>query len=309
MSTGLKRIGWVGTGRMGHAMVRRLLLVGHDVHVWNRTRAKAEDLVEDGAVLVEGVRDLADRDIVFTMVAADADLTAVLLGEGGLLRQDRAPGCLVDSSTVSPETSVQVRRACEERGTAFLACPVSGNARVVAAGKLSIAASGPRDGFDLVEPLLLDIAPSVTYVGDGDQARLVKIAHNVFLGVVTQSLAEITVLAERGGVSRADFLDFLNQSVLGSVFTRYKSPAFVNLDMTATFTTRLLRKDLDLGLDLGRDLEVPLPLTGAAQALVQTAIGAGHGDSDFAALLLEVARGAGVALEPEGVDVDDGLTD
>jgi 3-hydroxyisobutyrate dehydrogenase-like beta-hydroxyacid dehydrogenase len=127
--------------------------------------------------------------------------------------------------------------------------------------------------------------------------------------VVAVSFAEITVLAERGGVSRADFLDFLNQSVLGSVFTRYKSPAFVNLDMTATFTTRLLRKDLDLGLDLGRDLEVPLPLTGAAQALVQTAIGAGHGDSDFAALLLEVARGAGVALEPEGVDVDDGLTD
>ena len=141
-----------------------------------------------------------------------------------------------------------MREAVHARGSVFMVCPVSGNAKVVKAGKLSIAASGPEETFSQIEPLLSDIAASVTYVGEGDLARLVKIAHNVFLGVVTQSLAEITVLAEQGGVSRADFLGFLNRSVMGSTFTRYKAPALVNLDLTPTFTTTLLRKDLDLGL-------------------------------------------------------------
>jgi 3-hydroxyisobutyrate dehydrogenase-like beta-hydroxyacid dehydrogenase len=302
-------VGWIGTGRMGYQLALRLLNAGYDVAAYNRTRAKAEPLTEHGAKIVDSPVDLADREIVFIMVAADKDLEAVMSGPGGLLTGDAKPRVVVDSSTVSPEASARVRARAEADGVQFLAAPVSGNPKVISAGKLTVAASGPRAAFDAAEPLLAAWGRGVTYVGEGEGARLVKIAHNVFLGVVTQSLAEITVLAERGGVSRADFLDFLNQSVLGSVFTRYKSPAFVNLDMTATFTTRLLRKDLDLGLDLGRDLEVPLPLTGAAQALVQTAIGAGHGDSDFAALLLEVARGAGVALEPEGVDVVDGLTD
>ncbi|MDT4904710.1 MAG: hypothetical protein QOH52_2726 [Pseudonocardiales bacterium] len=303
----IDRLGWIGTGRMGHAMVGRLLAAGRDVHVWNRTRAKCEDLAADGATIVDRVADLAGRDVVFTMVSADADLLEVLLGEGGLLRQANAPAYLVDSSSVSAAASQQVREAAAERGTQFLVCPVSGNAKVVKAGRLTIAASGPRDAFETVEPLLELIGESVTYVGEADLARLVKIAHNVFLGVVIQSLAEITVLAERGGVSRAAFLAFLNQSVMGSTFTRYKSPALVDLDFTPTFTTTLLRKDLDLGLAAGRDLRVPMPLADATQQLVQRAIEHGHGDTDFAALILEVACGAGIELAPEDVAVDDGL--
>jgi 3-hydroxyisobutyrate dehydrogenase-like beta-hydroxyacid dehydrogenase len=224
-----------------------------------------------------------------------------------LLRQDKVPAVVVDSSTVSAETSNTVREAVHARGSVFMVCPVSGNAKVVKAGKLSIAASGPEETFARIEPLLSDIAGSVTYVGEGDLARLVKIAHNVFLGIVTQSLAEITVLAEQGGVSRADFLGFLNRSVMGSTFTRYKAPALVNLDLTPTFTTTLLRKDLDLGLAAARSLNVSMPLTAATQALVQAAIGRGHGDVDFAALLIEQARSSGVELKPENVDVDDGL--
>jgi 3-hydroxyisobutyrate dehydrogenase len=307
MSTSGSRIGWIGAGRMGHAMAKQLLVAGHDVHVWNRTRAKAADLVEYGAVLADSVADLADRDIVFTMVSADADLLEVLLGDGGLLRQSTAPAYLVDSSTVSAATSEQVRQAAAERGTVLLVCPVSGNAKVVKAGKLTIAASGPEEAYTEIEPLLKDIAASVTYVGEGDLARLVKIAHNIFLGVVTQSLAEVTVLAQQGGVGRAQFLEFLNKSVMGSTFTRYKTPTLVNLDLTPTFTTKLLRKDLDLGLAAARELEVSLPITAATQALVQSAIGRGHGDDDFAALLIEVARNAGLELKPENVVVDDGL--
>ena len=160
----------------------------------------------------------------------------------------------------------------------------------------------PRD-----EPLLAAWGHGVTYVGEGEAARLVKIAHNVFLGVVIQSLAEITVLAERGGVSRSAFLEFLNESVLGSTFSRYKSPALVNLDFHPTFTSVLLRKDLQLGLAAGKDLGVPMPLAAATDMLIAQVIGAGYTEDDFATLVLEQARRSGYQIEPENVPVDDGL--
>ena len=307
MITPESRIGWIGAGRMGHAMAARLLRAGRHVSIWNRTPSKAADLAEMGGEIADTIADLADRDVLFTMVSADADLLEVLLGVDGLLHQETVPPIIVDSSTVSAATSEIVREAVHARGSVFMVCPVSGNAKVVKAGKLSIAASGPPETFAQIEPLLCDIAASVTYVGEGDLARLVKIAHNVFLGVVTQSLAEITVLAEQGGVSRADFLGFLNRSVMGSTFTRYKAPALVNLDLTPTFTTSLLRKDLDLGLAAARSLNVAMPLTAATQSLVQAAIGRGHGEVDFVALLIEQARSSGVELQPENVSVNDGL--
>jgi 3-hydroxyisobutyrate dehydrogenase-like beta-hydroxyacid dehydrogenase len=301
------RVGWIGTGRMGDAMVRRLLAAGHDVHVWNRTRAKAERLTGLGATVVDTPAELAHREVVFTMVAADADLLAVTLGEGGLLRDGLGPAYLVDSSTVSAEMSDRVRLACARHGTTLLAAPVSGNPKVARAGRLSMAVSGPPEAFTDVEPLLRAIGSSVTYVGERDTARLVKLAHNILLGVLTQSLAEVTVLAERGGVSRATFLEFINGSVLGSVFTRYKSPALVNLDLTPTFTMELLRKDFDLGMAAARALEVPLPVAAATHQLVQAAVGRGHRDEDFAALLIEAARDAAMELRPEQVELDDGL--
>jgi 3-hydroxyisobutyrate dehydrogenase len=214
---------------------------------------------------------------------------------------------IVDSSTVSAEASAQVRAVAARHGAQFLAAPVSGNPKVIAAGKLTVAASGPRAAFEAAEPLLKTFGRGVTYVGDGEQARLVKIAHNVFLGVVYQSLAEITVLAERGGVSRATFLEFLNDSVLGSGFSRYKSPALVNLDFHPTFTNVLLRKDLQLGLSAGQELGVPMPLAAATDMLVAQAIGAGLTSEDFATLVLEQARRSGYAPQPENVPVDDGL--
>jgi 3-hydroxyisobutyrate dehydrogenase-like beta-hydroxyacid dehydrogenase len=177
----------------------------------------------------------------------------------------------------------------------------------VQAGKLTMAVSGPSAAFDAVEPILTQLGQSVTYVGDGEAARLVKLCHNLLLGVVTQSLSEITVLAEKGGTSRAAFLEFLNNSVLGSAFSRYKSPALVNLDFPPTFTMPLLRKDFDLGLAAARELEVPMPIASATAQLVASAVGAGHRENDFAELILEQARRAGLDIEPEDVEVDDGL--
>ncbi|MEE8333866.1 MAG: NAD-binding protein, partial [Alphaproteobacteria bacterium] len=214
---------------------------------------------------------------------------------------------MIDCTTVSEEASATVRAAAAAKGVQFLAAPVSGNAKVVKAGKLSIVASGPREAFDTALPYLEAVGTGASYVGEGELARIVKICHNVFLGVVTQSLAEITVLAEKSGVSRAAFLDFMNQSVMGSVFTRYKSPALINLDFHVTFTPQLLRKDLDLGLTAGRALEVPMPVAAATREIVQSMIGNGLADTDFSELLTLEARAAGVTLEPENVEVDDGL--
>lgn len=300
-------IGWIGAGRMGYAMIERLLDAGHDVSVYNRTRSKAEPLAQRGAKLVDTPAQLADHDIVFVMVAASDDLEAVTTGEDGLLTADSSPQIIVDSSTVSATVSEKIRGLAAERGTALLAAPVSGNPKVVKAGKLTLAVSGPREAFDQAEPLLRPLGRGVTYVGDGEVARLVKICHNVFLGVVAQSLAEITVLAEQGGTSRQAFLEFLNNSVMGSVFTRYKSPALVNLDFTPTFTNVLLRKDFDLGLEAARERGVPMPVAALAAELVSAAIGAGHTKEDFATLLLEQARRSGVELVSEEAEVDDGL--
>ncbi len=305
-----KTLGWVGTGRMGLALATRLLDAGCDLGVYNRTRAKAEPLAELGATIVDSPAELAERDIVFTMVAGPDDFKSVVRGENGLLsRLDAAPPVIVDSSTVSPAASAEVRVLAEERDVALLAAPVSGNPSVVDAGKLTVVVSGPPDAWEAARPYLELFGAGATYVGEGDAARLVKICHNLMLGVVSQSLAEITVLAEKGGVSRAAFLEFLNKSVMGSMFTRYKTPAIVNLDYTPTFTPALLYKDFDLGFQAAKEHGVPMPVAAAAQQAVQSLMGFGYEDVDFIALLDLEARGAGLELEPENVPVSDGLGD
>lgn len=302
-------IGWIGAGRMGFPMAELLLRAGADLSVYNRTAAKAEPLAAFGARIVEKPSGLADRDVVFAMVAGPDDLRAVVMGPDGLLANPSAtPRIVVDCSSVDEEASQDVRRALAERGAEFLVAPVSGNGKVVKARKLTIVSSGPKPVFDEVRPFLEAMAPSgVIWVGEGDLARTCKICHNVMLGVVIQCLAEITVLAERAGVPRSAFLEFMNASVMGSTFTRYKSPAFVNLDYTTTFTPPLLRKDLDLGLALGRALDVPMPVAALTREIVSSVVGKGHTDIDFSILLQNEAEGAGHGLVAENVGVDDGL--
>jgi 3-hydroxyisobutyrate dehydrogenase len=309
VSTPIGSVGWIGAGRMGAAMATRLAKAGTKVTVWNRTRAKAEPLAEFGCSIADSIAELRGMDVVFTMVSTNKDLEQVLLGDGGLLAEPaEVPRIVVDCSTVDQSASEAMRAACAERGVAFLASPVSGNGKVVKAGMLTLVASGPEDTFRQVQPLLEQIGQSVTYVGEGDVSRLVKICHNIMLGVVTQCMAEITVLAEKGGVSRAAFLEFLNNSVMGSVFTRYKSPAFVNLDYTPTFTPILLRKDFDLGFAAAHDLDVPMPVAAATAAAVQASVSSGRVEEDFSILLDLQAQNSGITLRPENVEVDDGLS-
>ncbi len=305
MPTKKQTIGWIGAGRMGYEMAGRLAKGGADVLVWNRTKAKAEPLAKYGAKVADDVSELASRDIVFCMVSTWKDVKEVV---ENLLKGKAKPKLIVECSSISLEGSAELRQILESKKINYLAAPVSGNAKVIKAGKLTFVCSGPKSAYDAAEPLLDLIAVNSSYVGEGELARIVKICHNVFLGVVTQSLAEITVLAQKAGVPRHAFLDFMNQSVMGSTFTRYKAPAFVNLDFKVTFTPHLLRKDMDLGLDAGRKFEVPMPLASATRDLIQSMIGQGWTEQDFATLLLQQAEASGIKLKPENVEVGDGLS-
>lgn len=290
----MTRIGWIGVGRMGAALVARLIAAGHAVTVYNRTRAKAEAI--SGATVADAIADLAGFNVVFTSLPDSpqfAEVAGALLDAGGC-------GVLVDTSTVAPDVSQRVRDRAAAEGTALLAAPVSGNPGAVAAGNATLVVSGPREAFDEVSGVLGALGRAVSYVGEGESARVAKLCHNIVLGVLTQALAEVTVMAEKAGIPRATFLGFLNDSVVGSTFTRYKTPALVGLDFTPSFTTELLRKDFDLGLAAARALQAPVPLAALTHQLIQAAVATGHGQEDFAALLVEQARAAGLDLEPEG---------
>ena len=271
---GQHKLGWIGIGRMGYAMAERLAKAG--------------------------------CDIVFVIVSTGRDVLEVLEGKDGLLA-GKAPKVVVDSTSISIEESAEIRTRLASAGSQLLAAPVSGNAKVIKAGKLTFCVSGPQAAYELAMPYLAAMGQGASYVGEGELSRIAKICHNVYLGVVIQSLAEITILAQKAGMPRHAFLDFLNKSVMGSHFSKYKTPALVNLDFAVTFTPHLLRKDLDLGLEAGRELEVPMPLASLTRDMVQTLIGNGYSAQDFAALIALQAKASGIELTPENVAVSDGL--
>lgn len=301
-------IGWIGLGRMGEAMVKRLTKAGHGVNVWNRTAAKAQPLVEYGATVAASKQDLAACEVVFTMISTTDDLKHVLFGEGGLVTGAAKPKVVVDSSSISQEGSAEIRARLEALGVAYLCAPVSGNAKVAKAGKLLVVASGPKALYEKVEPYLQAMARKVMWVGEGELARVWKIAHNTMFGVVIQNLCEITVLAEKAGIPRHVFLESINDSVLGSMYTRYKSPVLTNLTFDqVTFTPKLLLKDMDLGLGAAKAHGVAMPAAAATRESVARMVGRGYEDIDFAVLLVETARDAGLELKSENVKLSDGL--
>ena len=299
-----QKLGWIGAGRMGYAMAERLAKGGCDIAVWNRTRDKALPLEKSGAKVVNQLEELSTKDILFVMVSTFDDVKEVLnqaLAKG-------KPKMVVECSSISLEGSAELRRMLNAKGIEYLAAPVSGNAKVIKAGKLTFVVSGPKSAYETAKPYLDMMGVGSSYVGEGELARIAKICHNVMLGVVIQNLCEITILAEKAGMPRHAFLDFLNKSVMGSMFTRYKTPALVNLDFHVTFTPKLLRKDLDLGLDAGKEFEVPMPLTSLTRDLLQQMIGRGMTEEDFSTLLLMQAQASGMELKPENVKVGDGLS-
>lgn len=312
------KLGWIGVGRMGYQMAERLLNAGHDVSIWNRTKAKAEPLTKLGGKVVDKPVDLAGVDILFAIVSEGKDLEEVYFGKDGIVTnaKGKLPKTFVDCSSISVDDSERIRARLKEHNIDFVCSPVSGNGLVIKAGKLSAVVSGPEAAAKLATPLIEIFAPrGVSYVGEGELARICKIAHNVMLGVVIENLTEITLLANKMGVPRHAFLAFMNNGVMGSMFTAYKTPALVNLDWTTTFTPELLRKDLDLGLELGREWDVPMPVTAATREVIQQHIGKALSQpnskeilaQDFAKMAETMAELAGMKLTSENKNVGTGL--
>ncbi|HEY2374107.1 MAG TPA: NAD(P)-dependent oxidoreductase [Gaiellaceae bacterium] len=279
-------VGLIGLGHMGAAFGERLLAAGYPLVVFNRSPEKAEPLAALGAEIAGSMEALAGRvDVVVTSLANDDALASVATS---VAKSARPGTVLVDMSTVSPGISADVAALTRDAGVAYLRAPVSGNPSVVRAGNLSFIVSGPKDALAQAEPVLVAIGPTIQYVGDGEQARVIKLAVNLVIGGLAQLIAEALVLAEASGVPRRELLEVMGNSAAGAPFVKYKTEPLLNDDYSATFTTALMEKDIDLILDAAEEAAVALPVARELKALLRTAIEAGYGDDDFMALYLNL---------------------
>ena len=277
-------VGLIGLGNMGSAFAERLLDGGYDLLVYNRTAAKAEPLAARGAAVAHTAEELAERvDVVLTSLPNDEALESVAEEIIGVIRPG---GALVDMSTVSPGASARVAGLADEASVAFLRAPVSGNPTVVRAGNLSFIVSGPREALDRVEPVLETIGPTVHYVGEGEQARIVKLALNLMIAGLAQLMSEALVLSEASDVSRKDLLETMGSSAVGAPFVKYKTEPLLRDDFSATFTTALMEKDIDLILDAAKQAGLELPVAQEMKSLLRATAEAGYADDDFMALYL-----------------------
>ncbi|MFM6974563.1 MAG: NAD(P)-dependent oxidoreductase [Agromyces sp.] len=290
--------GWIGVGKMGEAMVERLLDAGIAVTAWNRSAEKCESVRARGAVIADTPASAANADIVFSMVLDDPALDALWQREDGPLAGSAT--VWVDCSSVSPAASARAAAAAAEHGVKFVAAPVSGNPSVVRAGNLIFAASGPAPAIGAARPYLEAIGRAIHVVGDANQATVVKICTNAALAVTMQAISEVLVLAETAGLRRTDLMEFVNDSALGSPFLKYKTHALTALDYSTTFTPAGMVKDLNLALGLASDAGAPLPIVDATKhEFEQVAANPTWAPQDFAIALERVAANAGVTLTPE----------
>jgi 3-hydroxyisobutyrate dehydrogenase len=279
-------VGLIGLGNMGTAFAERLLDGGHDLLVYNRTAAKAEPLVARGAAVADSAAELAERvDVVLTSLPNDEVLESVAEEVVGAMGPGRV---LVDLSTVSPATSARVAGLADEASVDYLRAPVSGNPTVVRAGNLSVIVSGPRETLDRVEAVITTIGPTVHYVGEGEQARIVKLALNLMIAGLAELMSEALVLAEASDVSRKDLLETMASSAVGAPFVKYKTEPLLRDDFSATFTTALMEKDIDLVLDVAKQAGVELPVADELKSLLRATAEAGYADDDFMALYLRL---------------------
>lgn len=285
-------MGSIGLGNMGTAMAERLLDAGYQLVVYNRTPEKADALAARGAAVAETPADLLEQvDLVLTSLADDEALEAVA---AQVLGSAHAGTTLVDVSTVSPAASARVASVADAASVDYLRAPVSGNPTVVRAGNLTFIVSGPRDAFERAEDVIRAIGPTIHYVGKGEEARVVKLAINLMIAGLAQMMAEALVLGEAAGVDRATLLDVMGSSAAGAPFVKYKTEPLLRDDYSATFTTALMEKDLDLILEAASAAEVELPLAKAIRPLLRAASEGGYADHDFMALFLQLQKASGL---------------
>ncbi len=289
------KLGFVGLGVMGGGIARRLLEAGHTVHGYNRTRAKARPLEELGLVVEESPRAVAESaDVVLSMVTNVAALRAVAEGDEGILA-GLAPGKIwIDMTTAAPAVSRELAAEARDRGADLVDAPVSGSVSTLQEGRLSIMVGGRPETFAQVEPILKDVGPKVTHVGDNGQALLLKIAINLSLHVQMVAFSEGLLLAEKDGIDREVALDVMLSSVIASPMLKYRAPFVLEQPEEAWFNVNMMQKDMLLALDLGRELDVPMPTTAISNELLTAARGMGLAHHDFAVVFEVLARMAGV---------------
>ncbi len=271
---------------MGTAIAERLLGAGYSLVVQNRTAEKAEPLAGRGAAVAKTPADLAGEvDVILTSLADDDALEAVAME---LFAAARPGTVLVDMSTVSPAASGRVAALADAASVGYVRAPVSGNPSVVRAGNLSFIVSGRRETLERIDPVLRAIGPAVHHVGEGEEARIVKLAINSMIAGLAQLISEALVLGEAAGVSRAALLEVMGSSAAGAPFVKYKTEPLLRDDFSATFTTALMEKDIDLVLDAADDAGVELPIAREMKTLLRAAIEAGYADDDFIALFLHL---------------------
>ena len=287
-------IGFVGLGAMGSRIAGRLLACGHDVSATNRTRGKADALVERGLIWRDSPREVAEHtDVLFSMVTDTAALEAITDGPQGILAGLRPGSVYVEMSTVSPVSSRDLADRVRERGAVMLDAPVSGSLPAAEDGSLAIMVGGDPEAFARVEPILRQIGRTVTHVGENGQALTLKLAVNISLAAQMIAFSEGVLLAERGGIDRGLAIDVLNASAVGSPMLRARGPLLLDRPGEAWFDVDLMHKDVDLALEQGRRLHVPLPSTEAAGDVLTSAQALGYGDQDIVAVFDVLAERAG----------------
>jgi 3-hydroxyisobutyrate dehydrogenase-like beta-hydroxyacid dehydrogenase len=293
----MANLGFVGLGVMGSEMVSRLLSKGHTVTGYNRTRTKAERLVQRGMKWGETPRAVcAAADVIFSMVTNEKALAAVMEGPDGILNA-LAPGTfLIDMSTVSPRYSRSVAAKAREKGADMIDAPVSGSVITLQEGKLSVMVGGRRETFERLKPILDDIGPKVTYVGDNGLALSMKIAINLSLAVQMMAFSEGVLLAEKSGIARNVAVDVLTNSAVASPMIKYRGPFVLSMPAEAWFDVNMMQKDMLLALEMGRALDVPLPTTAVSNEFLSAARGMGLAKQDFAVVFEVLARMSGVAI-------------
>ena len=291
----MANIGFIGLGVMGSRIVKRLLDAGHSVTGYNRTKSKAQWLLDAGMKWGDSPQAVAKAvDVVFTMVSNTSALQAVTGGSDGLLAGLRPGAIFVDMSTVSPEVIRSLAAQVTSKGAQMLDAPVSGSVTTLEEGKLSIMVGGDPASFERVQPILLDIGPKVTRVGGNGLAVSMKIATNLSLAVQMLAFSEAVLLAEKSGIARETAVEVLLNSVIASPMVKYRGPFVMGMPDEAWFNVNMMQKDMLLALEMGRQFEVPLPTTAVTNEMLTTARGMGLAEKDFAAMFEALARMSGL---------------
>jgi 3-hydroxyisobutyrate dehydrogenase-like beta-hydroxyacid dehydrogenase len=295
----MANLGYVGLGVMGGAMVDRLLAKGHTVSGYNRTRAKAEPLISKGMKWADSpVAVSKTADVIFSMVTNSKALEEIAEGENGIIAGLSAGKVWVDMSTVAPALSRSLAAQVRAKGADMVDAPVSGSVITLQQGKLSIMVGGRKETFERLKPVLLDIGARATHVGDNGQALVMKIAVNLSLTVQMLAFSEGVLLAEKSGIPREIAVDVLTNSVIGSPMVQYRGPFVLKMPEEAWFNVNMMQKDTVLALELGRQVDVPLPTTALANEFLTTARGMGLAEKDFAIVFEVLARMSGVSASP-----------